>query len=334
MENNYSGQWSVVSGQNSGLSGQEPDTAPDQKNIVSWLEVSLTVDAEIAEAASEVLSRYCENGVVVERGMDYNDAEDIGTPFGPCHVYGYLPMDDEVEEKKSQISQALWHLGFISEIPEPEFKIIEDQDWMSSWKKFYRPIPIGKKMLILPAWVEQEDPDRIPLRIDPSMAFGTGTHPTTQLCLGLAEEYVQPGIDVIDVGCGSGILSIGSVLLGAKHALGVDIDPESMKNSMDNARRNDVLDKCEFYQGSVAEILKDECSINHAPLVLANILAPILLMLFDVGMAKLVDPGGIIVLSGILEDQEDKVRKMAESKGLTFLKRMQIKDWVAMSFCA
>ena len=290
----------------------------ENNEVKSWLEVSLTVDAEIAEAASEVLSRYCENGVVVERGMDYNDAEDIGTPFGPCHVYGYLPMDDEVEEKKSQISQALWHLGFISEIPEPEFKIIEDQDWMSSWKKFYRPIPIGKKMLIL--------------RIDPSMAFGTGTHPTTQLCLALAEEYVQPGIDVIDVGCGSGILSIGSILLGAKYALGVDIDPESMKNSMDNARRNNVLDKCEFYQGSVAEILKDETSIKHAPLVLANILAPILLMLFDVGMAELVDPDGILVLSGILEDQEEKVRKMAESKGLTFLKRMQVKDWVAMSF--
>ena len=304
----------------------------ENNEVKSWLEVSLTVDAEIAEAASEVLSRYCENGVVVERGMDYNDAEDIGTPFGPCHVYGYLPMDDEVEEKKAQISQALWHLGFISEIPEPEFKVIEDQDWMSSWKKFYRPIPIGKKMLILPAWVEQEDPDRIPLRIDPSMAFGTGTHPTTQLCLALAEEYVQPGIDVIDVGCGSGILSIGSILLGAKYALGVDIDPESMKNSMDNARRNNVLDKCEFYQGSVAEILKDETSIKHAPLVLANILAPILLMLFDVGMAELVDPDGILVLSGILEDQEEKVRKMAESKGLTFLKRMQVKDWVAMSF--
>ena len=304
----------------------------ENNEVKSWLEVSLTVDAEIAEAASEVLSRYAENGVVVERGMDYNDAEDIGTPFGPCHVYGYLTMDDEIEEKKSQISQALWHLGFISEIPEPEFKVIEDQDWMSSWKKFYRPILIGKKMLVLPAWVEQSDPDRIAVKIDPSMAFGTGTHPTTQLCLALAEEYVQLGIDVIDVGCGSGILSIGSILLGAKHALGVDIDPESMKNSTENARRNGVLDKCEFYQGSVAEILKNECSINHAPLVLANILAPILLMLFDVGMAELVDPGGIICLSGILEDQEEKVRKMAESKGLTFIKRMQVKDWVAMSF--
>ncbi len=303
----------------------------EEKNVSSWLEVSLTVDNEIAEAVAEVLSRFAENGVVVERGMDYNDAEDIGTPFGPCHVYGYLPMDEDVEEKKAQISQALWHLGFISEIPEPEFKIIEDQDWMSSWKKFYRPILIGKKMLILPAWMEQEDPERIAVRIDPSMAFGTGTHPTTQLCLALAEEYVQPGMDVIDVGCGSGILSIGSVLLGARHALGVDIDPESMKNSRENAACNGVSDKCEFYQGSVAEILKHECSIHHAPLVLANILAPILLMLFDAGMADLVDPGGIICLSGILEDQEDKVRKMAESKGLTFIKRLQVKDWVAMA---
>ena len=105
-----------------------------------------------------------------------------------------------------------------------------------------------------------------------------------------------------------------------------------LKNSKENAIRNDVLDKCEFYQGSVAEILKDECSIRTAPLVLANILAPILLMLFDVGMADLVEPGGILCLSGILEDQEEKVRKMAESKGLTFIKRMQVKDWVAMSF--
>lgn len=298
----------------------------------AWLQVSLTVDNEIAEAVAEVLSRYAENGVVVERGIDYNDAEDIGTPFGPCHVYGYIPMDDEVEDKKAKIAEGLWHLNCISEIPEPDFKYIEDEDWMASWKKFYHPILIGKKMLILPAWAEQTDPDRIAVRIDPSMAFGTGTHPTTQLCLTLAEEYVKPGMDVIDVGCGSGILSIGCVLLGAKHALGVDIDDPSMVNSADNARRNGVLDQCEFYKGSVVNILNNECSINHAPLVLANILAPILIMLFGVGMADLVEPGGIICLSGILEDQEQKVREVAESKGLTFIKRCQVKDWVAMAF--
>lgn len=298
----------------------------------AWLEVSMTVDNEMAEAVAEVLSRYCENGVVVERGMDYNDAEDIGTPFGPCHVYGYVPMDEHIEEKKAQISEGLWHLGFISDMPDPEFRFIEDQNWMDSWKKFYHPIPVGKKMLILPAWVEQEDPSRIAVKIDPSMAFGTGTHPTTQLCLELVEEYIQPGINVLDIGCGSGILSIGSVLLGAKYALGVDIDPESMVNSRENAERNGVSDKTEFHKGSVPEVLKGECSIQHAPLVLANILAPILMMLFDWGMADTIEPGGILCLSGILDDQEEKLRKEAESRGLTFLQRRQQKDWVAMAF--
>ena len=297
-----------------------------------WLEINVTVDDEIAEAVAEVLSRYAENGVVVERGMDYNDAEDIGTPFGPCHVYGYIPMDDEMEEKKAKISEGLWHLGCISEVPEPEFRVIQDENWMDAWKKFYRPITCGKKMLILPAWVEQDDPNRIAVKIDPSMAFGTGTHPTTQLCLELTENYVIPGSNVLDIGCGSGILSIGAVLLGAGHALGVDIDDESMVNSRENAERNGVTDKTEFHKGSVVNIVAGEYDIQTAPLVLANILAPILTMLFGVGMADLVEPGGVLCLSGILDTQEAQMRELAESKGLTFLERRQVKDWVAMAF--
>lgn len=304
----------------------------DKEKKACWLEVSLTVDNEVAEAVSEVLARYAENGVVVERGIDYNDAEDIGTPFGPCKVSGYVPMDDQMEEKKQQISEALWHLGQISEVPEPSFTIIQDEDWMASWKKFYRPILVGKKLLILPAWIPQEDPARIAIKIDPSMAFGTGTHPTTQLCLELLENYVQPDIHVMDIGCGSGILSIGAILLGASFALGVDIDDESMENSTENARRNGVLERCEFHKGSVPEILKGDYSIKKAPLVLANILAPILIRLFEAGMADTIESGGVICLSGILDDQEANLRSIAESKGLTFLERRQVKDWVAMAF--
>lgn len=302
------------------------------ENKASWLEVSLTVDDEVAEAAAEVLSRFAENGVVVERGIDYNDAEDIGTPFGPCHVYAYLAADDQLEEKKSRVSEALWHLGCISDVPEPSFKLIEDEDWMAAWKKFYRPILVGKKMLILPAWVEQEHGDRIAVKIDPSMAFGTGTHPTTQLCLELVEEYVKPGMNVLDIGCGSGILAIGSILLGAKFAMGVDIDPESMINSHENAERNGVLDRTEFHKGSVPEILKGEYGLKQAPLVLANILAPILLKLFDWGMADCIEPGGVLCLSGILDDQEQKILDEAESRGLKFLQRLQSRDWVALAF--
>ncbi|MHC1772765.1 MAG: 50S ribosomal protein L11 methyltransferase [Flexilinea sp.] len=298
----------------------------------SWLEINVTVDNETAEAVAEVLSRYAENGVVVERGVEYNDAEDVGTPFGPCRVFGYLPVNDEMEEKRQRIQEGLWHLGQITRIPEPEFKYIQDEDWMASWKKFYRPILIGKKMLILPAWIPNDNPDRIAVKIDPSMAFGTGTHPTTQLCLEMVEKYTIPGKSVIDIGCGSGILAIGALLLGADHALGVDIDDESMQNSSENAERNGILDKLELHKGSVSEIHAGEYSIRQAPVVMANILAPIIIRLFEAGMADLITSGGVILLSGILEEQAEKVRRVAESYGLEFIEQSQIKDWVAIAY--
>ena len=298
----------------------------------AWLEISVIVDSETAEAVAEVLSRYAENGVVVEQGVDYNDAEDVGTPFGPCRVTGYLPVDETTEEKRQRILEGLWYLGRITAVPEPEFKFIEDEDWMAAWKKFYRPILIGEKLLILPAWMPSIEPERIAIKIDPSMAFGTGTHPTTQLCLEMVEKYVVPHQDIIDMGCGSGILSIGALLLGARHALGVDIDNESMQSSRENAENNGVADKLELFKGTVREILNGACSIRQAPLVTANILTPILIQLFDQGMADLITPGGVILLSGILEEQDEKIRNAAEAQGLEFLEKRQIADWVAYAY--
>ncbi len=298
----------------------------------AWLEVNVTVDSEAAEAVAEVLSRYTENGVIVERGVEYNDAEDVGTPFGPCRVACYLPIDDKTEETRQRIQEALWYLGKISPIPEPVFRSIADEDWMSSWKKFYRPILIGKRMQILPAWIPDNDPERISVKIDPSMAFGTGTHPTTQLCLELAEDYTVPGQNVIDMGCGSGILSIGALLLGASAALGVDIDDESMQNSRENAERNGVANKLTLCKGTIVEILDGKYGIRQAPLVMANILTPILIRLFDQGMARMVSPGGVILLSGILEEQDERIRAAAEAQELVFLERRQIADWVAYAY--
>ena len=114
----------------------------------------------------------------------------------------------------------LAYLGRIQPIPEPAYRPIQDEDWMSSWKEHYHPIPIGQRLLVLPAWIEQSDPSRIAVKIDPSMAFGTGTHPSTQLCLEMVEKYTRPGQPVIDVGCGSGILSIAALKLGAASVLG------------------------------------------------------------------------------------------------------------------
>ena len=300
-----------------------------------WLEISITVDPELAESVSELLSRYVSNGVVVESGVTYNDAEDEGTPFGPARVFGYLAIDDHVEETRQRIEEGLWYLGRISKdmpapIPEPVYRPIQDEDWMASWKQHYRPIPIGKRLRILPAWIEDPQDGRLAVKIDPSMAFGTGTHPTTQLCMELLEDSVIPGRAVIDVGCGSGILSIGALKLGASRALAVDIDNAAVISTRENAEANEVLERVETGIGSVGDIKAGQFSIRQAPLVLANILAPVIIRLFDAGLADLLEPGGKMVLSGILDTQAEDVVRAAQEKGLKRTDQRQINDWVAI----
>jgi len=297
---------------------------------IKWIEISLLVDGELGEAVAEVLDRFTSGGVVVESGVKFMNDEDEGTPNGPVKVYGYLVNDAQIEERRQKVEEALWHLHAIRELPKPEYKPIADENWMAAWKDHYHPIPIGRKLLILPAWIKQEDKTRIAVKIDPSMAFGTGTHPSTQLCLELIEEYTQPGAPVIDIGCGSGILSIAALKMGASRALAVDIDSASVKATGENAESNGVLDKVECGQGSVVEVKGGRYSIKQAPVVLANILAPILIRLFDAGMGDLVEPGGVIILAGILAEQAESVIESAGCHGLTFVEKRQSGDWVAL----
>lgn len=204
---------------------------------MNWLEVSLVVDGELAEAVADVLARFAYSGVMMEQGVKYNDEEDAGTPTGPITVRAYLEMDDHIEETRQKLEEALYYLGMIQPLPAATFRVVADQNWMEAWKQHYKPILIGQRLVIVPAWMESPDPHRIAIKIDPGMAFGTGTHPTTQLCLELMEKYlddrpstiVHGSWSVIDVGCGSGILSIAALKLGASRALGVDIDSGSVK---------------------------------------------------------------------------------------------------------
>ena len=300
-----------------------------------WLEVSLTVEPELAEAVSELISRFASNGAVVESGVTYQDPEDEGTPFGPVRVYGYLDIDEQIEETRQRLEEGFWHLGQIQALPEPTYRAIADEDWIAAWKQHHHPIPIGRRLLVLPAWLDEPPGGRVVIRIDPSMAFGTGTHPTTQLCLELLETTVpgpdgQPVRTVIDVGCGSGILAIGAVKLGVAHVLAVDTDHTALRFTRENGEANQVLSSLETGQGSVQEVLEGKFSIRQAPLVLANILAPVIIRLFDAGLADLVSSGGKIVLSGILETQAADVIEAAEKHGLRFREQRQMADWVAI----
>jgi ribosomal protein L11 methyltransferase len=306
---------------------------------MNWLEVSLTVNGELAESVADVFARFAPNGVMTEQGVKFLDEEDEGTATGPITVRAYLEVDDNLEETRQKLEESLFYLGMITPVPTPTYKQIADQNWMEAWKQNYKPILIGERLLILPAWLESPDPQRIPIKIDPGMAFGTGTHPTTQLCLELMEVHYddrrqtvdrRPSSVVIDVGCGSGILSIASLKLGAEKVLGVDIDIESVKNSRENADLNEVGDELILGQGSVTEILRGDFEFKSAPLVVANILAPIIIRLFDAGLADLVEAGGEIILSGILDHQAGNVVAAAKSKGLKLNDQRQMNDWVAL----
>ncbi|HMU94263.1 MAG TPA: 50S ribosomal protein L11 methyltransferase [Anaerolineales bacterium] len=301
---------------------------------MNWLEVSLTVDGELAESVADVLARFAPNGVMTEQGVKFNNEEDEGTATGPITVRAYLEVNDQLEETRQKLEESLYYLGMIQPVPTPAYKQIADQNWMEAWKQHYKPILIGKSLLILPAWLESPEPSRIPIKIDPGMAFGTGTHPTTQLCLELMERsslVTSPLSQVIDVGCGSGILSIAALKLGAEKVLGVDIDIESVRNSRENADTNGVGDELILGQGSVTEVLAGQFAFKSAPLVVANILGPILIRLFDAGLADLVEPNGEIILSGILDHQAESVIGAGQAKGLKRGEVRQMGDWVAIS---
>jgi len=296
----------------------------------------MTVDGELAEAVADVFARFAYSGVMMEQGVKYNDAEDAGTPTGPIIVRAYLEMNEQIEEKRQELEESLFYLGMIQPLPVPTYKQIADQNWMEAWKQHYKPILIGERLVILPAWMDSPDPNRVAIKIDPGMAFGTGTHPTTQLCLELMEEWfnqskiLNQSKTVIDIGCGSGILSIAALKLGAKQVLGVDIDAESITNSRENATTNRVGDELILSVGSVQEILDGKFAFKKAPLVVANILAPVIVRLFDARLADLMDDNGAIILSGILLEQEQSVIAAGQAKGLEMIERKQIGDWVAL----
>ncbi len=308
--------------------------------MTDWVEVSMTVNGELAEAISEVFGRFAPNGVVSEQDVEFVNEEDEGTPVGPIIVRAYLPADDQLPETRLKLEEALFYLGMIQPLPQPVYKSIEDQNWMEKWKLRYQPISVGKYLEIMPSWNESQiDPLRIPVKINPGMAFGTGFHPSTQLVLELLEETLREcrarmdhsTLNVIDIGCGSGILSIAALKLGASHALGVDIENEAIANSQENAKVNGVEERFALAVGSVKDIKDGKFDYASAPVVLANILAPTIIRLFDDGLGDLVAPQGVLILSGILVEQADRVVDAASKHGFKLAEKRLSGDWVALA---
>lgn len=301
---------------------------PISASSASWLRVSLVVDPELAEAVSEVFARYVPGGVVIESTAVQADAEDEGRAVGPLRVSSYIPVDADLEGTRSRIEQGLRYLAMIQPLPDPSYESIHEENWMEAWKQHYKPLPIGDWLVILPAWMKDAG-GRIPVRIEPGMAFGTGVHPTTQLSLQLIERHVRPGSSFIDVGCGSAILAIAASKLGASPIVAVDIDAQALENARHNARINQT--EIEIGVGSVAELLAGQYSLQQADVVAANILAPVLIRLLDAGLARLLKPGGVLILSGILAEQEGEMKASLERAGLKIIEERRIEDWLGLA---
>ncbi len=297
----------------------------------AWEEVSLVCSGELAEVVAETFARFVPDGVVINSVTSFDPEAYEQRPTGEMQVVAYLPMDDALATTKAHLEEAIWHLSTICPLNSLSYRQIQNQDWMAEWKKHYQPLRLGENLIVLPAWVDESlAGDHTPIRISPDMAFGTGTHPSTQLCMIALEKYGCAGKNVIDIGSGSGILSIEAVRLGADRVLGVDIEADAVLSARRNAELNGMPDEIIFEEGSLQEILKRQDGLNQAPVVLANILAHILIAMFGQGLADTVSPHGLIILGGILEHQAQSVLDAATPHGLRLIETFQDGDWVVL----
>jgi ribosomal protein L11 methyltransferase len=299
-----------------------------------WVEISVEADLEAVEAVSEILGRVAPAGTSVEPGFELVE-EGLGARVDtarPATVRAYVEATDPdvVERTIDEVTQALGHLQVfdLRPIGEVTTRLVDEADWAEEWKRHFPVLRVGRRLVIRPTWRRHRAAnDEVVLALDPGMAFGTGLHPTTRLCLaaleGLADRGALDGRRLLDVGCGSGILAIAGVRLGAASALGVDTDPIAIEATTGNARRNRIGDRIRAHEGSLPT--------GEGPfeVVVANLIASLLVRLAGDLRGELAG-GGTLLASGIFVDREREVRDDFEAAGLEVTNRHAEGDWVAL----
>lgn len=270
---------------------------------------------------------------------DYVDEELARKMQNVSQIRLYLPHDAQAPEQIAQLKSELE--VFRAQNPDTDLGSLEvslqnlqEEDWEESWKQYYQPIPIGEKLLIVPQWLSPENPEhRIPVVLDPGMIFGTGAHASTQMCLRALEQTIHGGERVIDLGSGSGILSIAALLLGAQEATGVDIDPKAEDIARENAALNGLTaPKFRAVTGNVIgdKAMMESLSEGGYDVVLANIVADVIIPLSAV-VPHFIRPDGVFICSGILNTRLPEVERAIEAAGLTITQREMQEDWCRLT---
>ena len=319
---------------------------------MNWIELDIFTTTNGIEPITGNLLNLGINGFVIkdpgdfkeflenkDSNWDYIDDDLMGLSDCETTVTVYLPENSQGLDNLNAIKGILKTLkdndfeGSFGRL-EYELKNVREEDWANNWKQYFKPLCIGDKILVKPSWESVEPNEkRTVLEIDPASSFGTGQHNTTQLCLELLEKYIKPGDSLLDLGCGSGILSIGAILLGAEKACAVDIDENSIKIAAENAKKNNIAK--EKYTALCGNIISDialrEQIGSGFDVVCANIVADVLVAMSPLFEDFLKDKG-ILVVSGIIDSRKDEVLNVIKERGFELLETSEKEDWSAAAF--
>ncbi len=302
----------------------------------NWTELKLYVPADGVDLAAAIAQMTVPYGIYIEdysnleaeveeiAHIDLIDEQLLARDREQAVIHIYISPDQNPAEAVSYLKQRLAEtdLPYTLELGE-----VREEDWANEWKKFYHPICIGEKLLICPSWEDRPAPDgRVKITLDPGMAFGTGTHETTRLCMAMLEGVVTPQTEMLDVGCGSGILAVTGLLLGAKRAVGVDIDELAVKVAAENAARNRVEDRLTLICGDLTERVEGQFDV-----ICANIVADVIIRMSK-DICQFMKKGSVLLCSGIIEPREQEVLDALTACGLTHLRTEREKGWVATAF--
>lgn len=301
---------------------------------MEWLEVAVHIPSEGIEIVSQILIDMGTGGVSIEdpalidqyinAGVwDYWEFPDQVLNQTQPIVKAYFPLNEHTQQKLQILQEKLDHLD-LNTPPQTFYRSVQEEDWATAWRVHYKPLRVGRHWLIKPTW-EDVTPgeNEIVLELDPGMAFGSGTHPTTTMCLELMEDCIQPQQIVYDIGTGTGILAIGAAKLGAKEVLAVDLDEVAVKVAKENVAHNNVTPRVQVMQGDLLSSVTE-----GADLIIANIIADVIINLAAHAYGKL-NTGGYLITSGIISQRADEVKQVLEKQGFITIDVRRQGEWVA-----
>lgn len=301
---------------------------------MDWTEITVTVNNKDVDQVSDIANEVVPYGIYIEdytnleqdveeiAHIDLIDEELLTKDRTQAKVHMYISCEDNPLEAVSKISEMLKEANIDFQVNSLD---CNDEDWLNNWKQYFQPSPVGEKLLIRPTWRKNYDPEgRIVINLDPGLAFGTGTHETTRLCLEVLEKIVKEDTTVLDVGCGSGILGIASLLLGAKTAVGVDIDPMAVKTAKENAVLNNVEDKFTAIEGNFTEKVSGKFDI-----VVANIVADAIIFLSQ-GVKTFMKEDSVYIMSGIIDTRVGEVIEEV-SKNFEITQKLFLNGWYCLT---